>query len=115
MITKELRRDDWPLPEARPEFKRILESAALLIESQNEAIKELESALEVEQCERIRLENAAHLARAKLEEAAEAIAYSIPARVEFARDHSPHINAMASFGDADYMRGKNAAPHKDAR
>jgi len=84
------------------ELKKLLSWAGLHIISQEEALTETEKELEIEQNERIRMEQAIHNAKRQMEEICIDLNYSRPVNVEFAKDHAPHINIMAHHKVAPY-------------
>ena len=94
----------------------VLQWAILHIQSQAEAIEELRADLEEEHNERLRFEKAAHSAKAAIDAALAAITEAMPAQpLDFARDHTSHINLMGGIGDPDYMKGSLSSRHIDLR
>jgi len=84
------------------ELKKLLSWAALHIAEQEEALTEAREELETEQNERIRMEQAIHDAKKKMDEICIELNYSRPVNVEFYKDHAPHINIMAHHKVAPY-------------
>lgn len=95
----------------------VLQWAILHIQSQAEAIEELRADFEEEHNERLRLEKAAHDAKAAIDAALSAITEVMPAQpLDFARDLAGHINLMACHGDSDYLTSKGQSiRHIDTR
>lgn len=94
----------------------VLQWAILHIQSQAEAIEELRADFEEEHDERLRFEKAAHNAKAAIYAALSAITEVMPAQpLDFATDHTSHINLMGFLGDPDYMKGKLSCGHIDTR
>ena len=94
----------------------VLQWAILHIQSQAEAIEELRADFEEEHNERLSFEKAAHDARAAIDAALAAITEAMPAQpLDFATDHTSHINLMGGMGDPDYMKGKLSCRHIDTR
>ena len=94
----------------------LLQWAALHIQSQAEAIEELLDDFEEEHEERLRFEKAAHDAKAAIDAALAAITEAMPAEpLDFATDHTSHINLMGGLGDPDYMKGQLSCRHIDTR
>ena len=94
----------------------VLQWAILHIQSQAEAIEELRADFEEEHDERLRFEKAAHSAKAAIDAALAAIAEAMPAQpLDFATDHTSHINLMGGLGDPDYMKGSLSSRHIDLR
>lgn len=90
--------------------------AILHIQSQAEAIEELLDDFEEEHDERLRFEKAAHDAKAAIDAALAQITETMPAPpLDFATDHTSHINLMGGLGDPDYMKGKLSCGHIDTR
>ena len=86
------------------------------IQSQAEAIEELRADFEEEHNERLRFEESAHSAKAAIDAALAAIAEAMPAQpLDFASDHTSHINLMGGIGDPDYMKGQLSSRHIDLR
>lgn len=84
----------------------LLQWAALHIQSQDEALAEARAELEEEQNERIRMESAIHKAKNQLRDIFDGLEASRPVQIPLARDHAPHINAMAFHGVAPYAKKK---------
>lgn len=98
------------------ELGKLLQWAALHIESQDEALAELREAHAEEETERLRLEGAMQQARQAIEAACRAINHSLCPPVELARDMAGHINLMAAHGDPDYrLKNGMSARHVDLR
>lgn len=94
----------------------VLQWAILHIQSQAEAIEELRADFEEEHNERLSFEKAAHSAKAAIDAALSAITEAMPAQpLDFAIDHTSHINLMGGIGDPDYMKGKLSCRHIDTR
>ena len=94
----------------------VLQWAILHIQSQNEAIEELRADFEEEHNERLRFEKAAHDAKAAIDAALDQINETMPAPpLDFATDHTSHINLMGGMGDPDYMKGQLSCRHIDTR
>lgn len=94
----------------------LLQWAALHIQSQAEEIEELLDEFEEEHEERLRFERAAHDAKAAIDAALSQITETMPAPpLDFAADHTSHINLMGGMGDPDYMKGKLSCRHIDTR
>ena len=94
----------------------LLQWAALHIQAQADAIEELRADFEEEHNERLRFEKAAHDARAAIDAALAQINETMPAPpLDFATDHTSHINLMGGMGDPDYMKGKLSCRHIDTR
>ena len=94
----------------------VLQWAILHIQSQAEAIEELRADFEEEHNERLSFEKAAHSAKAAIDAALSAITEAMPAQpLDFASDHTSHINLMGGIGDPDYMKGKLSCRHIDTR
>lgn len=94
----------------------VLQWAILHIQSQAEAIEELRADFEEEHNERLRFEKAAHSAKAAIDAALAAITDAMPAEpLDFATDHTSHINLMGGLGDPDYMKGQLSCRHIDTR
>lgn len=94
----------------------LLQWAALHIQSQDEAIEELRDDFAEEHEERLRFERAAHDAKAAIDAALVQITETMPAPpLDFATDHTSHINLMGGLGDPDYMKGKLSCRHIDTR
>ena len=94
----------------------LLQWAILHIQSQEEAIAELRADFEEEHEERLRFEKAAHDAKAAIDAALAAINETMPAPpLDFAADHTSHINLMGGMGDPDYMKGQLSCRHIDTR
>lgn len=94
----------------------VLQWAILHIQSQAEAIEELLDDFEEEHDERLRFEKAAHDAKAAIDAALAQITETMPAPpLDFATDHTSHINLMGGLGDPDYMKGKLSCGHIDIR
>lgn len=94
----------------------LLQWAVLHIQSQDEAIEELRADFEEEHNERLRFEKAAHDAKAAIDAALAQITETMPAPpLDFATDHTSHINLMGGLGDPDYMKGKLSCRHIDTR
>lgn len=94
----------------------VLQWAVLHIQSQNEAIEELRADFAEEHNERLRFERAAHDAKAAIDAALSQITETMPAPpLDFAADHTSHINLMGGMGDPDYMKGKLSCRHIDTR
>jgi hypothetical protein len=94
----------------------VLQWAILHIQSQAEALEELRADFEEEHNERLRFEKAAHDAKAAIDAALAAIAEAMPAPpLDFATDHTSHINLMSGIGDPDYMKGSLSSRHIDLR
>ena len=95
---------------------RLLQWAALHIESQDEALAELREAHAEEEAERLRLENALHQAKMAIEAALAAINKPLCPPIELGRDMVPHINLMAGHGDPDYLKPNGmSVRHVDLR
>ena len=94
----------------------VLQWAILHIQNQAEAIEELRADFEEEHNERLSFEKAAHSAKAAIDAALAAIAEAMPAQpLDFARDHTAHINLIGGIGDPDYMKGSLSSRHIDLR
>ena len=94
----------------------VLQWAILHIQSQAEAIEELLDDFEEEHEERLRFEKSAHSAKAAIDAALAAITEAMPAPpLDFATDHTSHINLMGGMGDPDYMKGSLSSRHIDLR
>ena len=94
----------------------VLQWAILHIQSQAEAIEELRADFEEEHNERLSFEKAAHSAKAAIDAALAAITEAMPAQpLDFATDHTSHINLMGGMGDPDYMKGTLSCRHIDTR
>lgn len=94
----------------------LLQWAILHIQSQAEAIEELRADFEEEHNERLSFEKAAHSAKAAIDAALAAITEAMHAEsLDFARDHTSHINLMGGLGDHDYMKGQLSCRHIDTR
>ena len=94
----------------------LLQWEILHIQSQAEAIEELRADFEEEHDERLRFEKAAHNAKAAIDAALAAIAEAMPAQpLDFASDHTSHINLSGGLGDPDYMKGQLSCRHIDTR
>lgn len=90
------------------ELGQLLSWAVLHIAEQDEALTAAHAELEEESAERMRMELAIHQARTQLQAVCASLAYSQPTRIELAKDHAPHINAMAAQGVAPYARKTRA-------
>lgn len=98
------------------ELGKVLQWAALHIESQDEALAELREAHAEEENERLRLEDAMHQARQAIEDAHRTINRPLCPPVELARDMAGHINLMAAHGDPDYrLKNGMSVRHADLR
>jgi len=98
------------------ELGKLLQWAALHIESQDEALAELREAHAEEENERLRLESAMYHARNAIEEALQAVNHPLCPPVELARDMAGHINLMAAHGDPDYLlKNGMSVRHVDLR
>ena len=98
------------------ELGKVLQWAALHIESQDEALAELREAHAEEENERLRLEGAMQQARQAIEDAHRAINRPLCPPVELARDMAGHINLMAAHGDPDYLlKNGMSVRHVDLR
>ena len=98
------------------ELGKLLQWAALHIESQDEALAELRDAYAEEENERLRLEGAMQQARQAIEDAHRAINRPLCPPVELARDMAGHINLMAAHGDPDYLlKNGMSVRHVDLR
>ena len=98
------------------ELGKVLQWAALHIESQDEALAELREAHAEEETERLRLEEAMHQARQAIEAAHSAINRPLCPPIELARDMAGHINLMAAHGDPDYrLKNGMSVRHVDLR
>lgn len=86
------------------ELGKLLTWAAMHIDEQDEALAEVRAELKEESEERLRMEAAIHGARNQLQAVCASLAYSQPVQIELARDHAPHINAMAAQGVAPYAK-----------
>lgn len=94
----------------------LLQWAALHIQAQADAIEELRDDFAEEHEERIRFERAAHDAKAAIDAALAQINETMPAPpLDFATDHTSHINLMGGLGDPDYMKGQLSCRHIDTR
>ena len=94
----------------------VLQWAILHIQSQAEAIEELRADFEEEHNERLSFEKAAHSAKAAIDAALAQITETMPAPpLDFATDHTSHINLMGGMGDPDYMKGSLSSRHIDLR
>lgn len=83
---------------------KLLAWAAMHIDEQDEALAEARAELKEESDERLRMEAAINGARNQLHAVCASLAYSQPVQIELARDHAPHINAMAAQGVIPYAR-----------
>lgn len=94
----------------------LLQWAALHIESQDEALGDaLTEALE-ESAERIKLENALHTAKGRLQDAIDGLTAAWCPPIELAKDFAPHINLQSAQGDPDYTtKGGMSIRHVDMR
>ena len=98
------------------ELGKVLQWAALHIESQDEALAELREAHAEEENERLRLEAAMHQARHAIEDAHRAVNTPLCPPIELARDMAGHINLMAAHGDTDYrLKNGMSVRHVDLR
>lgn len=98
------------------ELGKVLQWAALHIESQDEALAELREAHAEEENERLRLEDAMHQARQAIEDAHRAVNTPLCPPIELARDMAGHINLMAAHGDTDYrLKNGMSVRHVDLR
>ena len=98
------------------ELGKLLQWAALHIESQDEALAELREAHAEEETERLRLEAAMNHARQAIEAAYHAVNQPLCPPIELARDMAGHINLMAAHGDPDYLlKNGMSARHVDLR
>lgn len=86
------------------ELKKLLSWGALHIAEQEEALTEAREEMETEQNERIRMEQAIHDAKQKMEEICIELNYSRPVNIPLAKDHAPHINIMAQHGVEPYAK-----------
>jgi hypothetical protein len=86
------------------ELSQLLRWAALHIAAQDEALAEARAELESEHDERIRMELAIQVAKAKMMEIVGAMDYSRPVNIQLAKDHAPHINIMARHGIEPYAK-----------
>jgi hypothetical protein len=94
----------------------VLQWAILHIQNQAEAIEELRADFEEEHDERLRFEKAAHDAKAAIDAALDQINETMPAPpLDFATDHTSHINLMGGLGGPDYMKGQLSIRHIDTR
>ena len=102
---------------SHPQALPLLRWAILHIQSQNEALEEVRQEWVSEEAERLRLEQAAHMAQEAIETALAAIKYGQrPPAPEIGRDMAGHINLMAGHGDPDYLnKSGKSIRHVDLR
>ncbi len=94
----------------------LLQWAVLHIKSQDEALEETRQQLEVEESERIKLENGLHTAKQAIEAALAALQAAWCPPIDFGRDMAGHINIMAGHGDPDYLKSNGQSiRHVDLR
>ena len=105
------------LEPSHPQAPALLRWAILHIEGQDEALAEARQEWASEEAERLRLEQAAHMAQEAIETALAAIKYGQrPPAPEIGRDMAGHINIMAGHGDPDYLnKSGKSIRHIDLR
>lgn len=96
----------------------LLQWAALHIEGQDKALKDLLEQQRIDDAQSARTIASIHRAQQAIWDAWNASVDATPAEIEFARDYSGHMNRSFAEGDPDYTRGRKpgkAANHKDLR
>jgi hypothetical protein len=84
----------------------LMQWAALHIEEQDAALKNLKEEFEAESTERMRLERVVFDARQQAEVLSAALRQT--PGIQLAKDHAPHINVMAHHGVEPYAKKKRA-------
>lgn len=94
----------------------LLRWAALHIGEQAEALTEAQTEAEDEMNERLRLESAIHTAAGMMHSALGTLEGAARPYIGFDRDHTPHINLMATaHHDPDYGTPEKPQKHIDVR
>jgi hypothetical protein len=86
------------------ELGKLLQWAALHIQSQDEALTEARKDLAEEEAERLRLERALHTGSLAITTVLDCLKAAQPVNIKLSRDHAPHINVMAHHGVTPYAR-----------
>lgn len=94
----------------------LLQWAALHIDEMDDLLAETLKQIKQEEDERIKLENALHETKSKMQEALGILQAAWCPPIDFAKDMAPHINLMAGHGDPDYLtKSGMSVRHVDLR